>query len=98
MESKPKLNYLEFRKFRNSLLNRNLKYYENIIMKSQTKAIIKGGLFGGIVYALGMAGFDYCDGESFNIWKFIFNSSFFVIFMAFMTLYNLKKQAEKEKN
>ena len=66
-------------------------------MKSQTKSIIKGGLFGGIVYALGMAGFDFSDGESFNVWKFIFNSSFFGIFMGFMTRYNLKKQAEKEK-
>jgi len=42
-------------------------------MNSQTKAIIRGGLFGGIVYALGMAGFDYSDGENFNVWKFIFN-------------------------
>lgn len=66
-------------------------------MKSQTKAIIIGGLFGGIVYALVMAGIYYGDGESFNIWKFIFNASFFGIFMGFMTRYNLKKQVEKEK-
>lgn len=66
-------------------------------MKSQTREIIKGGLFGGIVYALGMAGFDYIDGESFNGWKFLFNSSFFGIFMGFMSGYNLKKQAEKQK-
>ena len=64
-------------------------------MKSQTKAIIKGGLFGGIVYALGMAGFDYVDGVNFNVWKFIFNSSFFGIFMGCMTCYNFKKTAEK---
>ena len=67
-------------------------------MKLKTKAIIKGGLFGGIGYALGMAGFDYYDGESFNVWEFIFNSSFFGIFMGLMTHYNLKKQSEKEKN
>ena len=67
-------------------------------MNSQTKAIIRGGLFGGIVYALGMAGFDYSDGENFNVWKFIFNSSFFGIFMALMTRYNLRKQAGKQKN
>ncbi|WP_016991341.1 hypothetical protein [Flavobacterium sp. ACAM 123] len=66
-------------------------------MKSKTKAIIRGGLFGGIVYALGMAGFDYIDGENFNVWKFIFNSSFFGIFMALMTSYNLRKQSEKQK-
>ncbi len=64
-------------------------------MKSQTKSIIKGSLFGGIIYALGMAGFDYNDGESFNVWKFIFNSSFYGIFMGFMIRYNLKKQAKK---
>jgi len=67
-------------------------------MKLKTKAIIKGGLFGGIGYALGMAGFDYYDGESFNVWEFIFNSSFFGISMGLMTHYNLKKQSEKEKN
>ncbi len=66
-------------------------------MKLQTKAIIGGGLFGGIVYALGIAGFDYSDGENFNVWKFIFRLSFFGIFMALMTRYNLRKQAEKEK-
>ena len=65
-------------------------------MKTQTKSIIKGGLIGGIVYALGMAGFDYTDGENFKVWKFIFDLSFFGIFMSFMTRYNLKKQAEKE--
>jgi len=66
-------------------------------MKSQTKAIIKGGLFSGIVYALVMAGIYYSDGESFNVRKFIFNSAFFGIFMGLMNRYNLKKQAETEK-
>lgn len=70
---------------------------KKIIMNSQTKAIIRGGLFGGIGYALGMAGFDYSDGENFNVWRFIFNSSSFGIFMALMTRYNLIKQAGKEK-
>jgi len=36
-------------------------------MKIQTKSIIKGGLFGGIVYALGIAGFNYSDGQDFRI-------------------------------
>ncbi|TXD48492.1 MULTISPECIES: hypothetical protein [unclassified Polaribacter] len=67
-------------------------------MNTQTKAIIKSGLFSGIVYAGLMAGFDYSDGQDFKIWKFIFHASFFGIFMALMTRYNLKKQANKEKN
>jgi cyanate permease len=65
-------------------------------MKTRTKTIIKGGLIGGIVYALGMVGFDYVDGENFNIWKFIFNLSFFGIFMSLMTMYSLKKQERNE--
>ena len=67
-------------------------------MKTQTKSIIKGGLFGGIVYALVMLGFDFTIGENFNVWKFIFNLSSFGILMGFMTYYNLKKQLEKNKS
>ncbi len=67
-------------------------------MNTQAKSIIKSGLFSGIVYAGLMAGFDYSDGQDFKIWKFIFHASFFGIFMALMTRYNLKKQADKEKN
>ncbi|MBB6682431.1 hypothetical protein H4O20_13355 [Aequorivita sp. 609] len=67
-------------------------------MNTRTKAIIKSGLFSGIVYAGLMAGFDYSDGQDFKIWKFIFHASFFGIFMALMTRYNLKKQADKDQN
>ena len=67
-------------------------------MTTQTKAIIKSGLISGIVYAGLMAGFDYSDGQDFRIWKFIFQASFFGIFMGFMTRYNLRKQAKKENN
>ena len=67
-------------------------------MNTQTKVIIKSGLFSGIVYAGLMAGFDYSDGQDFRIWRFILNSLFFGTFMGFMTRYNLKKQADKEKN
>ncbi|MFD0992566.1 hypothetical protein [Tenacibaculum geojense] len=65
-------------------------------MKTQTKSIIIGGLFGGISYALGMAGFEFVDGENFQIWKFIFHASFFGIFMGFLVNYNLRKQKGKE--
>jgi hypothetical protein len=66
-------------------------------MKSQTKAIKKGGLFGGILFALGMAEFDFSDDKSFNVWKFILNSSFLGIFMGLLTSYNLRKQLENQK-
>ncbi|MCX7552092.1 hypothetical protein [Xanthomarina sp. F2636L] len=67
-------------------------------MNTQTKAIIKSGLFSGIVYAGLMAGFDYSDGENFRIWRFILNALFFGIFMGLFTRYNLKKQADNDKN
>jgi len=66
-------------------------------VKTQTKSIIKAGLFSGIIFASGMAGFDYADGENFNIWKFIFYASFFGIFMGLMTHRNIKKTARKNK-
>ena len=72
-------------------MKKNLK-----IMKTQTSAIIKSGLFSGIVYAGLMAGFDYYDAQDFKIWKFLFHASFFGIFTALMTRYNLKSQAKKE--
>jgi hypothetical protein len=66
-------------------------------MNIKTKSIIKQGLLGGIVFALGMAGFDLADGESFQGWKFIFNTTTFAISTGFLTHYTLKKQAEKNK-
>lgn len=55
-----------------------------------------GGVVGGVVYASMMAGFDYSDGQDFKIWKFIFHTSFFGIFMGFLTRYNIKKKFEQE--
>jgi len=66
-------------------------------MNTQLKSILIGGLVGGIVYAVVMAGFDYYDGENFRIWRFVFNFLFFGTFTGFSTLYSLKKQSEKEK-
>jgi uncharacterized membrane protein YadS len=65
-------------------------------MNKQAKAIIKSGLFSGIVFAGLMAGFDYFEGQDFRIWKFIFHASFFGIFIGLMIRYYLKKQAEKK--
>jgi|TARA_B110000211_G_C14027421_1_gene530537 hypothetical protein len=64
-------------------------------MNTQTKSIIKGGLLGGVTYALVMVGFDFTDGENFNVWKFVFNSSFFGFFMGLMIRYNFKKKKKK---
>tara|TARA_B100000795_G_scaffold173880_1_gene131224 strand:+ start:918 stop:1118 length:201 start_codon:yes stop_codon:yes gene_type:complete len=66
-------------------------------MKAQTKSIIIGGLLGGIVYALVMAGFDLINRENFNLWKFIFNFIFFGISMTLMTRYSIKKSKNREK-
>ena len=66
-------------------------------MNKQIKSIIIGGLFGGTVYAGIMAGFDYSDGENFNVWRFLWNFFFLGGFMSFLTYYNLKKQSKNEK-
>ena len=67
-------------------------------MNKKTKSIIMGGVVGGVIYASMMAGFDYSDGQDFKIWKFIFHTSFFGIFMGVLTRYNLRKQAKKEND
>jgi len=64
-------------------------------MKTQTKSIIIGGFFGGIVYVGIMAGFDYYNEQDFRIWKFLWSFFFFGTFMVFLTRYNLKKSLEK---
>jgi hypothetical protein len=66
-------------------------------MKAQTKSMIIGGLFGGIVYALGMAGFDLTDRENFNLWKFIFNFLFFGVSMALITRYSIRQSKNRKK-
>ncbi len=66
-------------------------------MNTQTKAILKSGLFSGIVYAGLMVGFDYSEGQDFRIWRFTLNALFFGTFMGFVTRYSLKK-ADKEIN
>ena len=62
--------------------------------------IIVGGLFGGIVYALIMAGFDYATGENFSMKKFILGGTFFGIFQGAIAYFSLKSQREGdgEKN
>ena len=64
-------------------------------MNKQTKSIIMGGVVGGVVYASMMAGFDYSDGQDFKIWKFIFHTSFFGIFMGIGFPYITQKFGSK---
>lgn len=45
--------------------------------KPSIKRILATFLIGGIVYALGMAGFDYKDGEPFDLNKFILQAILF---------------------
>ena len=55
------------------------------------KKAIFASLVSGLIFASLSAGFDYSDGVEFRLWKFTFNTFFFGVFMAFMALYNLKK-------
>ena len=64
-------------------------------MNKQTKSIIMGGVVGGVVYASIMVGFDYSDGQDFKIWKFIFHTSFFGIFMGIGFPYITQKFGSK---
>ncbi|WP_445738591.1 hypothetical protein [Mariniflexile sp.] len=56
--------------------------------------IIKNSFLLGIVYAIGMAVFDYVDSESFNIWKFLFNLTFFGISMGLVNRNKFKEQSK----
>ena len=67
-------------------------------MNTQTKTLIKSGLFSGLIYAGLMAGFDYSDGQEFKILKFLFNGLFFGLFMALTNRYNTKKKTENKDN
>ena len=61
-------------------------------MKLEVLKKVRGGLLAGSVYALIMAGFDYVDGESFRIWRFLWNFSFFGIVMGWLTTYDINKR------
>lgn len=58
---------------------------------------LKGGIVGGLVYALIQAGFEHLDRDPFDIAFFLYNSIFFGLSMAFLFHYNMKKQAKNEK-
>ena len=56
-----------------------------------------GGIVGGLVYALFMAGFDYYSGDVFNINKFMFYFLGFGLFQAIFFNYNFRKNEKKTK-
>ena len=60
-------------------------------MKKETKSILIG-LFQGLLFAGFMAAFDYRDGKDFDLWKFLFYTTFFGIFMALS--FNVQKNEE----
>ncbi len=61
--------------------------------KTRIKSSVIGGIIGGLFYALGMAGFDFIDGENFNIYKFIFQTAFLGLFMGMLTYFNVKNKS-----
>ncbi|HLF53197.1 hypothetical protein [Flavobacterium sp.] len=65
-------------------------------MKTENKIFIKSFLISGLVYAGLMAGFDYSDGQSFRIFKFLLHFFFFGLSMGLLSRYNYKKQMKKE--
>jgi hypothetical protein len=67
-------------------------------MKTENKIFIKSFLISGLVYAGLMAGFDYSDGDSFRIFKFLFHFFFFGLFMGLLARYSHKKQLKREMN
>ena len=67
-------------------------------MKAENKLFIKSSLINGFLFAALMAGFDFSDGEKFQIMKFIFHFTFFGLSMGFLARYNYKKGIKKTDN
>ena len=61
-------------------------------MNTQTKTIIKSGLFSGIIYAGLIAGFDFLRAKEFDIYKFLLDFLIFGFFMSLAVWYNHKKK------
>ena len=65
-------------------------------MPKKLKIFFKAFLFGGLVYASFMAGYDYFDDMVFNLQKFLMHFGFFGVFMGLMMVY-YSNQAERKK-
>lgn len=66
-------------------------------MKPENKLFLKTAILNGIPFAILMAGFQYWDEGTFNIYKFLFHFLGFGICMGLMARYNYKKLQKKEK-
>jgi hypothetical protein len=64
-------------------------------MKKISKRTLGIWFFAGIWYALGMAGYDYLDGDEFNIWKFLINFIGFGLIMSLLIRFPDKKSSRK---
>ncbi len=64
-------------------------------MKKISKKTLGTWFFAGFMFALVMAGFDYLDGDEFNIWKFIFNFLGYGLIMSLLIGFAVKKTSRK---
>lgn len=62
--------------------------------KLPMKTIVITGGINGLLFALFMAGFDYFNGDSFSILKFLFHFMFFGFFMAISFRYKYTKKKD----
>jgi hypothetical protein len=64
-------------------------------MKKNSKRTIVTWFSAGLLFALAMAGFDYLDGNVFNIWKFIFHFLGYGLIMSLIIGFAVKKTTRK---
>lgn len=67
-------------------------------MNTIIKQRIKTFLLTGLIYAVGIAAYDYFSGNEFKLGKFIFNASFFGLIMAILSRKDYKKQNASKEN
>lgn len=65
---------------------------KDVVESRSLKSIFAIGIATGSFYAIGMALFDYVDGSTFHILKFLFNFLFFGFFMALAFRKKVTKQ------
>lgn len=64
-------------------------------MKSYTKRALKSGVVAGICFGLITVGIEYFSGEDLELWKLIFKTLFFGVFMTIYFNYSFKKNQSK---
>lgn len=61
------------------------------------KKYIKSAVIRGLLFAIGMALFEYFDGSIFSIFKFLFHFVFFGAFMGVSDYFIDRRKRKKEK-